>query len=113
MTDKYTEPQFIKACKNAFDKSVAGIDAKTRADLRQLRQNAIAKYTCKNYSWIYFPAGVTVITCLAVIIYVFTITSDTYNISPDDIDILSRSESLEFYENLEFYEWLEEYDLST
>ena len=111
MSDKNRDLEFTRSSKNIFDRSVADIDAPTLAELQKRRQNAFKNSTRKNLKWIYYPAGVA--ACLAIIIFIFTTTPATNSISPDDLDMLSRTESLEFYENLEFYEWLEEYDLST
>lgn len=113
MSDKNRELEFIRTIKNVFDRSVADIDAATLAEIQKRRQNAFEKPAQKNLNWIYFPAGALAAACLAVVIYTFTSTSNTHSIKPDDLDMLSKTESLEFYENLEFYEWLEEYDLST
>lgn len=113
MSDKNREHEFIRASKNIFDRSVADIDATTLAELQKRRLNAFEKPAHKNPNWIYYPAGAMVAACLAVVIYTFTNTSKSHSINPDDLDMLSRTESLDFYENLEFYEWLEDYDLST
>lgn len=113
MSDKNSDLEFTRTTKNVFDRSVADIDAATLSELQQRRQIVLEDSARKNLNWIYYPAGAMVAACLAVVIYTFTSTSTTHSVSPDDLDMLSRTESLEFYENLEFYEWLEEYDLST
>ena len=113
MSDKNSNLEFTRKSKHVFDRSVADIDAATLAELRKRRQIAVEDSVRTNLNWLYFPAGALVAACLAVIIFTFTTTPATHAVKPDDLDMLSRTESLEFYENLEFYEWLDEYDLST
>ena len=113
MSDKSDDVNLLKAAKNLFDRSVEDMDAGTMDELHKRRQFALGQAARSNPAWLYYPAGAVAAVFLAVIIYTFTATNNAYTVHPDDLDMLSRAESLEFYENLEFYEWLEEYDVST
>ena len=113
MTEKDTDQKFVDAVRQAFDKSVAGIDASVLMELHRIRQRALEKRLGKYRVWIWYPAGAVVTACLAILIYNFArpaTTPQSFNV--DDIEMMSTTENPDLYENLEFYEWLEDYEVA-
>jgi hypothetical protein len=109
-----TDQQIIDEVKTAFDQSVERIDAETVSRLNNIRHTALDTGAGKNRHWIFYPAGAFAAAGLAIIIFnVIQHEVSTATIKTEDIEIISASDGLEFYENLEFYRWLEVYETST
>lgn len=113
MTDQKTEQQFVDAIKHRFDQSIDQIDAGTLSRLNNIRHNALDSADKKYRHRILLPVGAMVAASIAVI--VFTLVQPDSSSSPfiaEDIEMLSTSDGIDFYENLEFYQWLDEYEIS-
>ena len=114
MTDQKTEQQFIDAIKHRFDQSIDQIDAGTLSRLNSIRHNALDSVGRKYRQQVLLPVGAMVAASIAVIM--FTLVQPDSSSSPfipEDIEMLSTSDGIDFYENLEFYQWLDEYEIST
>jgi len=121
MTDQKTEQQFIDAIKHRFDQSVDQIDAGTLSGLNSIRHNALKRSEPFSISGLtvvnpFLKRALTplvAVACVAIII--FTLVQPDSSSSPfiaEDIEMLSTSDGIDFYENLEFYQWLEDYEIS-
>lgn len=112
------EELFLTAAKSTLDDSVEQLDAETRSRLTQIRQQAIEAATnpptARLSRWL-VPAGGGMAAAAALLLAV-ALGPDQQS-SPqlqqpepmavlEDIQILTDSEEIEFYQNLEFYEWL-------
>ena len=111
MTEKNQEQKFIDNVKSTFNESVNNIDGATLSRLTQLRHAALKAKHKYSLKWIFVPAG-ALATALLVYVLVFN-SPEKQMITADDIELISSSDSLEFYDDLEFYEWLDEYEQSS
>jgi hypothetical protein len=107
---KKTDEQLSQQAKDAFDKSVDGLDAATLSRLNRGRQAALAELAHPPARlWLaWLPAtGVAA----AVLLLTFTLRSpvdvDAISAPAMDLDILLGEESIEMIEDLEFYSWLD------
>lgn len=122
---------FLDKAKSVLDENVDDLDTDTLARLRQARQQALDSTSGKaNTKWASSAGGQLVAATsratwilpaggLAVAATVAVLTVNVWTTKPieseitvafNDIDLLTSSESLEFYEELEFYAWLDEHD---
>ena len=110
---KKTDEQLAHDVKEAFDRSVDGLDAATLSRLNRGRQAALAETARPGRQWIrWMPAtGVAA----AVLLAVFTLRGageiDFIAAPATDLDILLSEESIEMLEELEFYSWLDTQEL--
>ena len=111
MTDQKTEQQFIDEVRSVFNRSVEQVDAETLSRLNIIRNIALDTAPVKSRPWIFYPAGAFVAACLAIIIFTF-VQPESSPLKAEDIEMLSTSDSLDFFENLEFYQWLEDHEIS-
>lgn len=112
MNAKDSEQAFINRAREAFDGSVENLDEETRSAIARSRRRALESSTGKG-RWIMLPAGALATVALAVVLYFSVSARNGNGLEADDLDMLSSSESLEFYEDLEFYQWLDESDLAS
>lgn len=111
MTEKDRNQTFIENVKKTFDESVCDIDSNSLSRLAQLHQSVLESRGRYSLKWVFIPAG-----ALAMLLLVYGLifnSPENQVISADDIELISSSDSLEFYDELEFYEWLDEHDQST
>jgi len=114
MTGEKTDQQFIDEVKAAFDQSVERVDAEAVSRLDNIRNTALDTAAGKTRHWIFYPASAFAAASLAIIIFnVVQHDATTATIKTEDIEIISATDGLDFYENLEFYRWLEDYETST
>lgn len=106
------EQAFINKAKEAFDTSIESLDENTLSAITRCRQHALEKPSGKR-AWVMLPAGALATLALVVALYFSVSSQNTNGLEADDLDMLSSSESLEFYEDLEFYQWLDENDLAS
>lgn len=97
--------------KRELDESSDALDANTLSRIRQIRAMAVDKAegrTVKNGSGLFIGGLAT--ACLMVLAIVVLMKSPTSieTVPVDDLELISSSDNLEFYEDLEFYEWLDE-----
>ncbi len=114
MSEDKDNQKFIDAISKDIKQSVDDLDASTLSKLTQLRAQALESKTRVFHQWWYLPAGAIATACLVVLAYSLLINPamETTRFE-QDVELISTSDSLDFYEDLEFYEWLEDYELST
>ena len=111
MKENNRNQKFIDSVKSTFEESVHNIDGDALSRLTQIRHGVLERRQRYSLQWFIVPASVLA-TVLLVYVLVFD-SSEKQVISADDIELISSSDSLEFYDELEFYEWLDEYEQST
>jgi len=108
---------FERRAKEAFDRSVAALDAATRSRLTQARHRALAELSKsgarRGWQWSLVPAGAVAAATLVAVAVLVLQRNDSVGTqlasSPTDMEILLGEEDLEMYdEEIEFYAWLEE-----
>ncbi len=115
------EQAFLDKASDALDKSCDSMDGQTLSRLNRIRHAAIEHGQQSQGRTLLSPFGGLITAC----VFVFVVSvfypgqSDIpIPVTPDngtaieDLDILTSTESLEFFENLEFYQWLEENESS-
>lgn len=105
---KKTDEQLAEQAKEAFDRSVDGLDAATLSRLNRGRQAALAAATRPERAWLrWMPAtGVAAAVLLAVLTLQGPGEVDVISAPATDLEILLSEESIEMFEELEFYSWL-------
>lgn len=108
-----TEQKLAKQAKEAFDRSVDGLDAATLSRLNRGRQAALAELEHPNRQWLrWMPAtGVAAAVMLVMITLRGPGDIDVINAPVTDLEILLSEESIEMLEDLEFYSWLDTQEL--
>ncbi|WP_455366799.1 hypothetical protein [Kaarinaea lacus] len=108
---------FLSAAKTTLESSVEQIDDHTQARLAAIRRRAVDTAANKPplassvFSRWFLPVGGLATACAAVLVAVTLWTQEPeQNSAPvavlEDLNILTGSDELEFYQELEFYEWL-------
>lgn len=104
---------FLDAVRNELDRSCDALDGQTLSRLNAMRHAALEQKPGKRFTLL-FPFGGLVSACVLVLtvslLYRPGLLQDERPvISPlEDLEILSDSESLDFFEDYEFYQWLAE-----
>lgn len=112
MTASDNNQEFTSTVKQAFEASIKELDEDTVAGIVRCRRHALEQPAART-AWFLLPAGALAILALAAVL-VFTISQQEVNgLYAEDLEMLSSSESLDFYEDLEFYQWLDENDLAS
>ncbi len=108
-----TEEQLTQRAKEAFDRSVDGLDAATLSRLNRGRQAALAAARGPGWEWLrWIPAtGVAAAVLLALITLRGPGDIDVISAPATDLEILLSEESIEMLEDLEFYSWLDTQEL--
>jgi len=103
-----TDEQLTQEAKEAFDRSVDGLDAATLSRLNRGRQAALAEVDRPGREWLrWMPAtGIAAAVLLAVITLQGPGEMDVISAPATDLEILLSEESIEMLEELEFYSWL-------
>ncbi|WP_455201366.1 hypothetical protein [Kaarinaea lacus] len=110
------EQLFLTAAKSTLEKQVDQIDDQLKARLAAARRQAVDGCSTKPSvstgfsNWI-MPAGGLAIVGAALLVAVTLWTMPVeQNLEPvavlEDINLLTGSEDIDFYQELEFYEWL-------
>lgn len=121
MTDKKTDQQFVDAVKARFDQSVEQLDAVTLSKLKSIRRSALKgsePFYESVLPLLFNKRALTPLVLAAgLAIAIFSVVRQTdvpgSALQAEDIEMLSASDGIDFYENLEFYQWLEDYEIST
>lgn len=116
MKDEKHDSDFERRTKQAFDDSVAALDAATRSRLTQARYRALEERNTPRavvwQRWLLVPAGALAAAALVVWLTVWQTppgAGAVRSASLGDLEILLGEEDLEMLdEELEFYGWLEE-----
>ena len=100
--------------KQTLDNSVDDLDAATLSRIRQVRTRALEKAEGQSINWFSVTSGALATACVMVFAVIILLRSESLpqNVPVDDLDLISSSESFEFYEDLEFYQWLETNELA-
>jgi hypothetical protein len=103
-----TDDQLGEQAKEAFDRSVDGLDAATLSRLNRGRQVALATAGRPGGQWLRWIPATSV--AAAVLLAILSIQGpgdiDVLSAPTTDLDILLGEESIEMLEELEFYSWL-------
>ena len=117
MTDKNKQPVdeqlLLSAAKHTLQDSVENLDQETVDRLAAIRLQALAAASSRRSrrsSWL-MPAGGFVTAAALVAAVLLWTSGPTVNESApvaliEDINILTDSEEIDFYQDLEFYQWL-------
>jgi len=117
--DKQTlldEQLLLSAAKSTLEHNIDQIDEQVQSRLAAARRQAIDAYSTKQsvpakYSQWILPMGglATVGAALLLTVTLWTMPTDQ-KVEPvavlEDINLLTGSEDIDFYQELEFYEWL-------
>jgi len=108
-----TDEQLAHDAKEAFDRSVDGLDAAALSRLNRGRHAALAEAARPDRAWLrWMPVtGVAAAVLLAVIVLRGAGDIDVIGAPAADLDILLSEESIEMLEELEFYSWLDTQEL--
>jgi hypothetical protein len=114
------EQAFLDNVRSDLDRSCDRLDGHTQSRLNSIRHAAVEHGHRHPGRAMLAPFGGLVTACvLVVVVSLFfrqpespvPVIQDNRN-AIEDLDILTSSESLEFFENLEFFQWLEENEVS-
>ena len=124
MTNAKQQPEQIMVgkVKAELDSSCDRLDGYTQSRLNSIRHAALESSGSKPGRALLAPFGGFATACVLVLLVSVFYQDTTAPASPgiqegqgsplEDIDILTSTETLDFYENLEFYQWLEENEAS-
>jgi len=112
------EAEFLSRVQRQLNQSCEGLDARTVSRLSSIRHTAL-EHRQKRFSplWLSFGGMITAtflifsLNLTSLQLPVWTETADEAA-TLEDIEILTTTESLDFYEEYEFYQWLAENDSS-
>jgi hypothetical protein len=116
-TDNAAEAKFLAGIKQHLDHSCDALDARTLSRLNAIRHTALEQKQ-KRFSPLWLSFGGMVTATFLVFSLNFSSlrlpgSANEVDAAPlEDIEILTTTESLDFYEEYEFYQWLAENDSS-
>jgi hypothetical protein len=110
------EQVLLSAAKATLEDSVGQIDAQTLARLAAIRQRAVDAAMSRQSAaawfsrWVLPMGGAVTAMAAALVVFTLWVQPPEQNAAPvaalEDLNILTGSEEIEFYQELEFYEWL-------
>lgn len=110
-----TEGCFVAAVRQELDRSCAALDGPTLSRLNSIRHGVLERQQPRQTRALLLPFGGLVTACLLVVSVILlqpaTLpTQDVRGSEPplEDIELLTDTEELDFYEDYEFYQWLAE-----
>jgi len=108
-----TDEQLAQQAKEAFDRSVDGLDAATLSRLNRGRQAALVEAGHPGREWLrWMPAtGAAAAALLVMLTLQGPGDVDVLSAPAMDLEILLSEESIEMLEELEFYSWLDTQEL--
>ncbi len=109
MKETDQDQAFVERAKRLLEQGSDALDARTASRLAVIRRQALEAEK-PAIPWLKPVAGL-VVTCAAVLVVYFVTRHPVQKemvADLEDIELLSASESLEFYDELEFYGWLAE-----
>ena len=114
MKDKYTEQEFSSVVRSNFENSIHDLDGDVAGRLAAIRARALEGRPSTSRAWLQIPVAALVFICLAIASYKVMFPSVPIpSYTPDDIELMTTLDSLDFYNDAEFYEWLEGQGFST
>lgn len=107
-TDAERQRAFVERAKAALDQQVEALDPNRAARLRTARRTALAGLATRRPRWVWATSGLAVAATVAFALLLWLTSPTTQGPVPqlEDLELLTSSENLEFYEDLEFYDWL-------
>jgi hypothetical protein len=109
-----SDAAFLSQVRKDLDHSCAALDGHTLSRLNRIRHAALERKAVRRRSPLLLPFGGLVTA--AVLVVSVMMFNDKPQVSPEglptaaeqleDMDLLSSSEGLDFYDELEFYQWL-------
>ena len=117
MTDKHKQPVdeqlLLSAAKHTLDESVESLDQETLDRLAAIRLQALAAASSRksrSSNWFMPAGGFVTAAALVAAVLLWTSQPAMEESAPmaliEDINLLTDSEEIDFYQNLEFYQWL-------
>ena len=114
-----SEKDLLGAARSTLEYSNDHIDEQTLAQLKSARRNAVDVYTAKQ-SKAHRPARLFPVAGFATVGAALLVAVTLWTLQPsqqiekesapiavlEDLNLLTGSEEIEFYQDLEFYEWL-------
>ncbi len=103
---------FVQRVKDGLDRSCAALDGATQSRLNAMRHAALAQGQRKRRGLQLLPFGGLVTACVLVLAVLLQGQLQPWSATlPDtapveDLDLLTATEELDFYEEYEFYQWL-------
>ena len=110
-----TNETLAQQAKEAFDRSVDGLDAASLSRLNRGRQAALAEAGHPHREWLRWMPATGVAAAVLLVMFTFQGPGDVDIISAPatDLEILLGEESIEMLEELEFYSWLDSQELES
>lgn len=110
--DDKKDEAFINKAKSLLDDAADNLDEKTMSRLRQARIRALeSAKDGASINWMIPASGLAAVATVSVLtISIWTAKPVEHELADafNDIELLTSTESLEFYEELEFYAWIDE-----
>jgi hypothetical protein len=106
-----TDEQLAQQAKEAFDRSVDGLDAATLSRLNRGRQAALAEAGQPGREWLRWMPATGAAAAAMLLAIALQGPGDVDVMSAPDLDIVLSEESIEMLEELEFYSWLNSQEL--
>jgi len=109
-----SDEQLAREAKQAFDRSLDGLDAATLSRLNRGRQAALAEARQPTRQWLRWMPATGVAAAVLLVLVMQQGPGDVAVIAaPEaDLEILLGEESIEMLEELEFYSWLDTEELA-
>lgn len=109
MSSNEHERAFLDKTRSVLDQGAQDLDTGTLVRLREMRERALEGPSSRA-NWLIPAGGLAVAASVAILtVAVWTAGPGESGLMPslDDMELLSDSGSLDFFEELEFYAWLE------
>ncbi len=105
--DEQDESAFLQHAKATLDRGDEELDPVVTTRLRQARRDAL-RGRARRPAWVLPTGALAAAASLVIGVGVWLHQPAPRGAAPllDDVELLSTSEDLEFYENLEFFYWL-------
>ena len=119
MNTEEKEVIFVARIKENLDEALLGLDPAISDHLRRSRKNALKASEKTQVRWL-LPASGFAAASIGLLALFFLlrspkpsqIASESVQGSLEDLELLTGSETIEFYDDLEFYGWLAEQNLA-
>jgi hypothetical protein len=113
MNEVQKEAQFLEKVKGLLDESTESLDPHVRRRLQQARLQALEAQGRKRFIFFAIPRWMTIgglataATIVLAFFFLFHVPkTDIPAKQPEDFEILTSNEHIDFYKDLEFFRWL-------
>ena len=106
MTTDDRDRQLIGAARADFERQVEGLDARTARRLQTARRRALEASPSRGWMPWLAAGGVAAAAGLAGVLWFAQPVTHPPVSDPEEFELVTAGESLEFYDELEFYHWL-------